>query len=86
MFLIFLTAHRDRDCVEAATGIKLTIGIGEQDDAVALALASNMTATELDVSKSAVIVTEARCLCVLTFNPSAAVKAHTVWQNVSLGD
>ena len=54
MFLIFLAAHRDRDYVEAATSSKLTIGTGDQDDAVALALASNMTATELDVSEIAV--------------------------------
>ncbi len=54
MFLIFLAAYRDRDYVEAATSSKLTIGTGDQDDAVALARASNMTATELDVSKFAV--------------------------------
>jgi FixJ family two-component response regulator len=54
VFLIFLAAYRDRDCVEAATNSKLTIGTGDQDNAVVLALASNMTATELDVSKSAV--------------------------------
>ena len=50
MFLIFLAAYRDRDYVEAATSSKLTIGTGDQDDAVVVALASNMTATELDVS------------------------------------
>ena len=54
MFLIFLAAYRDRDCVEAATSSKLTIGTSDQDDAVALALASNMTATDLDVSEIAV--------------------------------
>jgi hypothetical protein len=53
VFIIFLAAYRDRDYVEAATSSKLTIGTSDQDDAVALAL-SNMTATELDVSKSAV--------------------------------
>ncbi len=55
MFLIFLAAYRDRDYVEVATSSKLTIGTGDQDDAVAFALASNMTATELDVSEIAVL-------------------------------
>jgi hypothetical protein len=50
VFLIFLAAYRDRDYVEAATSGKLTIGTGDQDDAIALALAGNMTATDLDVS------------------------------------
>jgi hypothetical protein len=54
VFLIFLAAYRDRDYVKVATSSKLTIGTGDQDNAVALALASNMTATELDVSKFAV--------------------------------
>jgi hypothetical protein len=54
MFLIFLAAYRDRDHVKAATGGKLTIGTGDQDDAIALALASNMTAPDLDVSEIAV--------------------------------
>jgi hypothetical protein len=54
VFLIFLVAYRDLDYVEAATSSKLTIGTGDQDDPVALALASNMTATELDVGKFAV--------------------------------
>jgi hypothetical protein len=54
VFLNFLAAHRDRDCVEAATSSKLTIGTGDQDDVVALALASNMTATDLHVSEIAV--------------------------------
>jgi hypothetical protein len=54
VFLIFLTAYRDRNHVEAATSSKLTIGTGDQDDAIALALASNMTGTDLDVSEIAV--------------------------------
>jgi hypothetical protein len=54
VFLIFLAAYRDRDHVEAATSSKLTIGTGDQDDAIALALASNMTATDLDVSEMTV--------------------------------
>ena len=54
VFLIFLAAYRDRNYVEAATSSKLTIGTGDQDDAIALALASNMTATDLDVSEIAV--------------------------------
>ena len=54
MFLTFLAAYRDRNHVEAATSSKLTIGTGDQDDAIALALASNMTAADLDVSKMAV--------------------------------
>jgi hypothetical protein len=53
VFLIFL-ACRDRDYVEAATSSKLAIGTGDQDDAIALALASNMTATDLDISEIAV--------------------------------
>ena len=54
MLLIFLAAYRDCNYVEAATSSKLTIGTGDQDDAIALALASNMTATDLDVSEMAV--------------------------------
>jgi hypothetical protein len=54
VFLIFRAAYRDRNYVEAATGSKLTIGTGDQDDAIALALTSNMNATDLDVSKIAV--------------------------------
>ena len=54
MFLIFLAAYRDRDHVEATASGKLTIGTGDQDDAIALALASNMTTTDLDVSEIAV--------------------------------
>jgi hypothetical protein len=38
VFLIFLAAYRDRNHVEAATSSKLTIGTGDQDDAIALAL------------------------------------------------
>jgi hypothetical protein len=46
VFLIFfLAAYRDRNCVEAATSNKLTIGTGDQDDAITLAFAGNMTAT-----------------------------------------
>ena len=54
MFLIFLAAYRDRHPVGATTSDKLTIGTGYQDDAFALALASNMSATDLDVSEIAV--------------------------------
>ena len=54
VFLIFLAGYRNRNSVEAATSSKPTIGAGDQDDAIALALASNMTATDLDVSKIAV--------------------------------
>ena len=53
VFLLFL-ACRDRDYVEAATSSKLAIGTGDQDDAIALALASNMTATDLHISEIAV--------------------------------
>jgi hypothetical protein len=70
VFIIFLAAYRDRDYVEAATSSKLTIGTSDQDDAVALALASNMTATELDVMKP-----DARAFSHSI--PSASVKAHT---------
>jgi hypothetical protein len=78
VFLIFLAAYRDRDCVEAATSSKLTIGTGDQDDAVALARASDMTATELDVSKFAVTRHRSQTL-VRSHNsiPSAGVKGHT---------
>jgi len=55
VFLTFLAAYRDRNHVEAATSSKLTIGTGDQDDAIALALASNMTATDLDVSEIAIV-------------------------------
>ncbi len=55
MLLIFVAAYRDRHYRDAATSSKLTIGTGDQDDAVALALASNMTATDLDVSEIAVL-------------------------------
>ena len=51
---VFLAAYRDRDHVEAATSSNLTIGTGDQDDAVALAPASNMTATNLEVSEIAI--------------------------------
>lgn len=54
MFLDLLAAYRDRNCVEFATNSKLTTGTGDQDDAVAIALDSNMTATDLDVSEIAV--------------------------------
>ena len=54
VFLIFLAGYRDRNYVEAATSGKPTIGTGEQDDAIALALASDMTETDLDVSEIAV--------------------------------
>jgi hypothetical protein len=54
VFLIFLAAYRDRNHVETATSSKLTSGTGDQDDAIALALASNMTTTDLDVSEIAV--------------------------------
>jgi hypothetical protein len=53
VFVIFLAAYRDRKYVGSATGSKLTIGTGDQGDAIALAPASNMTATDLDVSKIA---------------------------------
>ena len=61
-FLIFLAAYGDRNYVEAATSSKLTTGTGDQDDAIALALASNMTATDLDVSKWPSPVTDANGL------------------------
>lgn len=54
MFLIFVAAYRDRHYREAATSSKLAIGTGDQDDVVALAFASNMTATDLHISKIAV--------------------------------
>jgi len=54
VFLIFLAGYRDRNYVEAATSSKPTIGTGGQHDAIALAPASNMTATDLDVSEIAV--------------------------------
>jgi hypothetical protein len=43
VFRIVLDAYRDGDHVEAATSSKLTIGTGDQDDAIALAPASNTT-------------------------------------------
>ena len=55
VFLTFLAAYRDRNYVAAATSSKLTTGTGDQDDAVTLALASNMTATDLDVSEIAIV-------------------------------
>jgi hypothetical protein len=54
VFVVFLAAYRDCNYVEAATSSKLTIGTGDQNDAIALALASNMTATDLNVSEMAV--------------------------------
>ena len=51
VFLIVLAGYRDCDHVAGATSSKLTTGTGDQNDAIALALASNMTATDLDVSK-----------------------------------
>jgi organic hydroperoxide reductase OsmC/OhrA len=74
MLLNLLTAYRDRNHIEAATSSKLTTGTGDQDDAIALALASNITATGLHVSKSPSLVTDARRMCVLIFN---SIKAHT---------
>jgi hypothetical protein len=55
VFLTFLAAHRDRNYVEAATSSELTIGTGGQDDAIALAFAGNMTATDLDVREIAIV-------------------------------
>src|SRR6516165_5960006 len=52
--IIVLAAYRDRDHVEATTSRKLTIGTSDQDDAIALAPGSNMTATDLEVSEIAV--------------------------------
>jgi len=54
VFLNFFAAHSDRDCVEVATNSKLAIGTGDQDDAIALAFAGNMSATDLDVGEIAV--------------------------------
>src|SRR5262249_33384001 len=54
VFLIALDAYRDRDHVDAANSGKLTIVTGDQDDAIPLAPASNMTATDLEVSEIAV--------------------------------
>jgi len=54
LFLNFLAAHGDRNCVEVATDSKLTTGTGDQDDAVALAPNRNVTATALDVGELAV--------------------------------
>jgi hypothetical protein len=65
VFLIFLAACRDRHYFEAATS-SMTIGTGDQDDAV-----GNMTATELEVSN----FTEASRLCVLTLNSICRCKS-----------
>jgi hypothetical protein len=54
MFLNFLAAYRDRDFVGAATGDKLTTGTSHNNNAIALALASNMTTSDLDVSEIAI--------------------------------
>jgi hypothetical protein len=54
VFLNFFAAHSDRNCVGVATNSKLAIGTGDQDDAIALAFAGNMSATNLDVSEIAV--------------------------------
>jgi len=54
VFLIVLAGYRDCNHVAGATSSKLTTGTGDQNDAIALALASNMTATDLDVSEMAV--------------------------------
>ena len=59
MLLIFLAAYRDANYVEASTSSKLTIWTGHQDDAIALALASNMAATDLDISE--VTIPRNRC-------------------------
>jgi hypothetical protein len=74
VFLIFLAAYRDRNYVGAATSSKLTIGTGDQDDAIALALASNMTATDLDVSEIAVPRHRCQTHVFLTFNSICHVK------------
>ena len=66
VFLIFLAAYHDRNYVEAATSSKLTMGTGDQDDAIALVLASNMTATDLDVSEIAAARHGANGWCILT--------------------
>jgi hypothetical protein len=71
MLVIFLAAYRDRNHVGAATNSKLTIGTGDQDDTIALALASNMSATDLDVSEIA--VTRHRCQ---RLAPSHTLKIH----------
>jgi len=63
LHFIFLVAYGDRDQVEGASSGKLTIGTGDQDDAITLASASNMTATKLDVSEIA--VTRHRCQTVV---------------------
>jgi hypothetical protein len=52
--LIFLAAYRDRHHVGAATGGKLTTGTGDHNNAIALALARNVTAPDLDVSEIAI--------------------------------
>jgi hypothetical protein len=54
VFLNFPATYRDRHHVGAATGGKLTTGTGDHNNAIAFALASNMTAADLDVSEIAV--------------------------------
>jgi hypothetical protein len=78
----FLAAHRDRNSVDVATSSELTIGTGDQDDAVALAFAGNMTANR---AKSPSLVNDDAC-AFSHLIPSAGVKAHTNQQNVLLGD
>ena len=80
MFLIFLAAYRDRDHVEAATSSNLTTGTGDQDDAVALALASNMTAPDLDISEIAV----ARHRCQRLARPHTLKIHGRAWQLLHL--
>jgi hypothetical protein len=72
VFLIFLAAYRDRDYVASATSSKLTTWTGDQDDAIALALASNMTAADLDISEMAV----ARYRCYYRLVHSHILKIH----------
>jgi selenocysteine lyase/cysteine desulfurase len=73
VFLNILAAHRDQNRVDVATSSKLTIGTGDQDDRVALASASNMTAIVLDVSEIAVARHRYR-MCVLTLYPNCLCK------------
>jgi hypothetical protein len=54
LFLTFLAVHRDRNRVDVTINSKLATGSRDQDDAVALALDRNVTATDLDVSENAV--------------------------------
>jgi hypothetical protein len=51
VFLNLFSANCDSNCVKVAANGKLTIGTGNQDDAVALALDGNVTATAFDVSE-----------------------------------